>query len=176
MIRLLPVSALTGEGCDAIDALLQPGVTAVLLGSSGAGKSTLLNRLIGGERQSTQPVREHDSRGRHTTSNREMFRLPNGAWIIDAPGLREIQLLVSEDAIEAVFDEIAALAGQCRFKDCSHTTEPGCAERGNVAEDRLASFHKLSREAARLSGETSERQRWRTIHKSMRQFYKQRDS
>jgi ribosome biogenesis GTPase len=174
-VRAFAISALTGQGCEAIDALLQSGVTAVLLGSSGAGKSSLLNRLIGSERQATQSVREHDSRGRHTTTGRELFHLASGAAIIDTPGVREIQVLVSEESIDAVFDEIVTLARSCRFHDCSHISEPGCAVRGQVSENRLESYRKLAREAARLAGEASEKQRWRTIHKSMKRFYKQRD-
>jgi ribosome biogenesis GTPase len=94
--------------------------------------------------------------------------------VIDSPGIREIQLLVSEDALDAVFDEIAALAAECRFGDCTHSSEPGCAVRGQVAEDRLESFHKLQREAERLNGERSEKQRWRAIHKAAKRFYKER--
>ncbi|MEO5926140.1 MAG: ribosome small subunit-dependent GTPase A [Bryobacteraceae bacterium] len=172
--EVLIVSALTGQGVDAVDAMLTPGVTAVLLGSSGAGKSTLLNRLIAGERQKTGAVRESDSRGRHTTTSRELILLPNGAAVIDSPGIREIQLLVSEDAIDAVFDEIAALAQHCHFGDCSHNAEPGCEVRDAVPPDRLESFHKLQREAERLSGERTEKQRWRTIHKANKRFYKER--
>jgi ribosome biogenesis GTPase len=133
-----------------------------------------LNRLLGGERQRTGTVRESDSRGRHTTTSRELIVLPNGAAIIDSPGLREIQLLVGEDALDAVFDEIAALAAECRFGDCSHTTEPGCAVVGAVSEDRLVSFHKLQRESERLRGERTEKLRWRAIHKAAKRFYKER--
>ncbi len=172
--EVLVVSALTGEGVGAIEAMLAPGVTAVLLGSSGAGKSTLLNRLIDGERRKTGPVREHDSRGRHTTTSRELILLPNGAAVIDSPGIREIQLLVSEEAIDAVFDEIATLAAECRFGDCTHSSEPGCAVRGAVDDERLESFHKLQREAERLNGERTEKQRWRAIHKATKRFYKER--
>jgi ribosome biogenesis GTPase len=146
----------------------------VLLGSSGAGKSSILNRLLGGERQRTGAVREADSRGRHTTTNRELIFLPNGAAVIDSPGLREIQLLVSEEALDTVFDEIATLADRCRFGDCTHASEPGCAVRDAVPADRLESFHKLQREAARLSGEFREKQRWRAIHKANKRFYKER--
>ena len=172
--EVLIVSALKGTGMDALEAMLTPEVTAVSLGSSGAGKSTILNRLLGDERQRTSAVRESDSRGRHTTTHRELLLLPNGAAVIDSPGLREIQLLVGEDALDAVFDEIATLAQECRFGDCTHASEPGCAVRGHVAEDRLESFHKLQREAARLTGELSEKQRWRSIHKAVKQMYKER--
>jgi ribosome biogenesis GTPase len=172
--EVLVVSALAGTGFDAVIERLTPGVTAVLLGSSGAGKSTMLNRLLGDDRQRTSKVRESDSRGRHTTTSRELIFLPNGAAVIDSPGLREIQLLAGEDAIDAVFDEIAVLASECRFGDCTHSSEPGCAVRGTVSEDRLESFHKLQREAVRLKGERSEKQRWRAIHKAAKRFYKDR--
>jgi ribosome biogenesis GTPase / thiamine phosphate phosphatase len=172
--EVLRVSALHGDGFEAIEEMLVPGVTAVLLGSSGAGKSTILNRLLGGDRQKTGAVRESDSRGRHTTTSRELIFLPCGAAVIDSPGLREIQLLVGEDAIDAVFDEITSLAAECRFADCTHSSEPGCAVRGAVEEDRLESFHKLQREVNRLSGERTEKQRWRAIHKANKRFYKER--
>lgn len=171
---VLPVSALTGAGCEALEALLAPGVTAVLLGSSGAGKSTLLNRLIGDEAHATGPVRLSDSRGRHTTSHRELIPLANGAFLIDSPGLREVQLWVGRAALSAVFDEIAAWASECRFADCSHTCEPGCAVREHASPERLASFHKLTREAARREETRSEKARWRAIHKAQKQIYKWR--
>jgi len=166
--HVLAISAQTGLGCEAIHATLSPGATAVLLGSSGAGKSTLLNRILGVQIHKTAPTRESDARGRHTTTTRELIELPSGASLIDTPGLREIQLWVAADTITAVFDDIAELAAQCRFGDCTHTGEPGCAVRGAVDAGRLESFHKLRREAGRLT----EKERWRTIHKSARQLYK----
>ena len=166
--RVLAISAQTGLGCEAIDATLSPGPTAVLLGSSGAGKSTLLNRILGAQVHKTAPTRESDARGRHTTSARELIEIPSGASLIDTPGLREIQLWVAADTITAVFDDIAELAAQCRFGDCTHTGEPGCAVRDEVDAGRLESFHKLRREAGRLT----EKERWRTIHKAARQLYK----
>jgi ribosome biogenesis GTPase / thiamine phosphate phosphatase len=172
--RVLAVSAQTGAGCEHLAALLGDGVTAVLLGSSGAGKSSLLNRLLDAEVHATSPVRESDLRGRHTTTNRELLSLPSGAALIDTPGLREIQLLASEESIDSVFGEIAEFAAHCQFRDCSHINEPGCAVRDAVPPDRLESYHKLRREAARLSGQLTEKQRWRAIHKRAKQFYKQR--
>jgi ribosome biogenesis GTPase len=171
---VLAVSARTGAGFDALEALLPAGVTVVLLGSSGAGKSTIVNRLLGGERQRTGAVHESDSRGRHTTTNRELIVLPNGAAIIDSPGLREIQLLVSQDALDVVFDEIVTLALTCRFGDCTHTIEPGCAVRDAVPAERLESFRKLGIEVAGLKGAPTEKQRRRPVHKAMRRFYKKR--
>ncbi|MEP7364301.1 MAG: ribosome small subunit-dependent GTPase A [Acidobacteriota bacterium] len=171
---VLVASALTGDGCAAVCALLAPGITAVLLGSSGAGKSTLLNRIVGSEIHSTGDVRADDSRGRHTTTHRELIPLPGGAALIDSPGLREVQLWATAESVSVVFDDIAALSSQCRFADCGHRNEPGCAVRGNVAPDRLDSFHKLMREAARLADTRSEKVRWRAMHKAARQFYKLR--
>lgn len=171
---VLAISARGGQGCAEVEARIGPGVTAVLLGSSGAGKSTLLNRILGAEVQRTHSVRESDSRGRHTTTHRQLIGVPSGGWLIDTPGLREIQLWVSADSVDAVFDDIAALAGRCRFRDCSHATEPGCAVRDAVDAGRLESFHKLRREAERFSGVLTEKQRWRSIHKSMKQFNKLR--
>lgn len=171
---VLMISALTGEGCDALTQLLAPGLTAVLLGSSGAGKSTLLNRITGSEMHSTAAVREHDSRGRHTTTHRELIPLPSGAALIDTPGLREIQLWAGESSVAAVFDDIAAHAALCRFGDCTHMSEPGCAVRDAVDPARLASFHKLRREAARHEDPRPEKSRWRAIHKAQKQFHKLR--
>lgn len=172
--RVLAISARTGLGCEEVDALLRPGATAVLLGSSGAGKSTLLNRIAGAELQRTAAVRESDARGRHTTTVRELIQMPGGAALIDTPGLRELQLWVAPESIAAVFDDIAAIAAGCRFADCSHITEPGCAVREAIDAARLESFHKLRREAQRVSGALTEKQRWRSIHKSIRQLQKMR--
>jgi ribosome biogenesis GTPase len=165
--QVVAISAHTGAGCDQMEAMLGAGITAVLLGSSGAGKSTLLNR-IGALQHRTGPTRDSDGRGRHTTSARELIELPSGASLIDTPGLREIQLWTGADTITAVFDDIAKLAAQCRFSDCRHKNEPGCAVRGAVDAGRLESFHKLHREGSHLP----EKQRWRAIHKAAKQFYK----
>jgi ribosome biogenesis GTPase len=130
-------------------AYLDTGTTAVLLGSSGAGKSTLTNTLCGGEVQSTGPVRESDSRGRHTTTGRHLVPLDGGGCLIDTPGLRGLRLDVDEAALAAAFEDIEALASSCRFRDCAHEDEPGCAVRAGVPADRLANYHKLRREIAR---------------------------
>jgi ribosome biogenesis GTPase len=124
------------------------GTTAVLLGSSGAGKSTLTNALCGADVQKTGGVRESDSRGRHTTTGRHLVRLADGGCLIDTPGLRGLRLDVDESALTAAFEDIAVLASACRFRDCAHQEEPGCAVRAGVSADRLANFHKLRREIA----------------------------
>jgi len=147
------VSALTADGIGALQPYLQEGLTVGVVGSSGAGKSTLLNRLLGRDVQATSDVREHDSRGRHTTTHRELFVLPGGGIVIDTPGMREFQLSSAGEVsgVESVFADIEALAAQCRFGDCAHAREPGCAvreavARGHLDADRLASYEKLLKE------------------------------
>jgi ribosome biogenesis GTPase / thiamine phosphate phosphatase len=145
------VSAKTGEGLEALEASFRKGQTLVLLGSSGVGKSTLVNRLLQEERQSTHEVRESDSRGRHTTTSRELFSLPSGAMIIDTPGLRELQLWNAADGLTQTFADVDELASQCRFTDCQHRNEPDCAVQAALADgaldaNRLESWRKLQRE------------------------------
>jgi ribosome biogenesis GTPase len=145
------ISALTGEGLAELEQYLRPGLTVSFVGSSGVGKSTLLNHLLGRQAQATQEVRAEDSRGRHTTTHRELFVRPEGGIIIDTPGMRELQLLNAQEGIEKTFSEIDALAAQCRFHDCQHGNEPGCAvreavKRGELDPERLASFNKLTKE------------------------------
>jgi ribosome biogenesis GTPase len=146
---------------------LGSGSTGVLLGSSGAGKSTLTNTLLGESAQQTGPVRESDSRGRHTTTTRQLRLLPGGACLIDTPGLRGLRLDIDADALDDVFDDIGALAAHCRFRDCRHEQEPGCAVRAAVAPDRLANYHKLRREIARETATPLERERARGRAKSL---------
>jgi ribosome biogenesis GTPase len=148
----VPIEALNATAAPAVVQLaphLGAGQTAVLLGSSGAGKSTLTNTLLGRPVQSTGAVRTDDSRGRHTTTTRTLHRLPGGACLIDTPGLRGLRVDVDESQLAASFADIARLAGQCRFRDCRHLDEPGCAVRDGVAADRLRNFHKLAREVRR---------------------------
>jgi ribosome biogenesis GTPase len=145
------VSALTGQGCDALRARFQPGTTAVLVGSSGVGKSTLVNRFLGEERMAVTETREDDDEGRHTTSHRELILLPGGGVVIDTPGIRELQLWDGGDGLGETFSDIEELAGECKFNDCSHTSEPGCAvlaalESGALPQERFASWRKLQRE------------------------------
>ncbi len=146
------VSAVDGRGLDIVESCVRPGVTAVLLGSSGVGKSTLVNRLAGEELLRTKEVRADDGRGRHTTTHRELIVLPGGGLIIDTPGLRELQLWdAGGGGFEDAFADVEELAGECRFNDCSHTREPGCAvlaavDEGSLPLDRLRSYRKLQRE------------------------------
>jgi ribosome biogenesis GTPase len=164
---------------DALRAHIAPGATIALLGSSGVGKSSIVNALLGVERLATAEVREDDSRGRHTTTHRELIPLPGGAALIDTPGMRELQLWASEESVDAVFDEIADAAAGCRYRDCTHSGEPGCGveealRSGALTEDRLRSYRKLQAEARHheLMADPialQERNRkWKVIHKAMR--------
>ena len=145
------VSAVTGQGCDALRARLQPGTTGVLLGSSGVGKSTLVNRFAGTDRMAVKETRLDDDEGRHTTTHRELILLPGGGIVIDTPGIRELQLWDGGDGLGETFSDIEELAGACKFNDCSHSSEPGCAvlaalASGELPEERFASWRKLQRE------------------------------
>jgi ribosome biogenesis GTPase len=152
---VIAVSAVSGEGLPALADQLEPRRTAVLLGSSGVGKSTLVNALAGAELMTTAGIRDHDERGRHTTTHRELIRLPSGALILDTPGMRELGLIDAEAGVAAVFAgveaEVEALAAGCRFKDCAHGAEPGCAVRAALDDGRLdaarfEAWRKLQRE------------------------------
>ena len=174
---VLPLSAMTDRSLEALAA--DPGETAVMIGSSGAGKSTILNRLLGIEWQRTSAVRVGDDRGRHTTTARELFMVPGGWLLIDMPGLRELQLWAGDEAVDAGFHDIQALAERCRFRDCTHSCEPGCAVvNAGIDEARLANYHKMRRELEFLERQTNpelERQTratWKAIHKAARRHPK----
>ncbi|MCC7153204.1 MAG: ribosome small subunit-dependent GTPase A [Bryobacterales bacterium] len=175
---VLLMSALQNEGVERLASAVEPGQTAALLGSSGAGKSTILNRLRGFEAQRTQPVREGDSRGRHTTTQRQLVLLKYGWLLMDLPGLREIQPWGEASGMTDVFPEIAELAGRCRFRDCRHQGEPGCAVVAGIDAGRLESYRKLIREAEfeerrhDLSLQAVQKAKWKKIHKAMRNFEK----
>jgi ribosome biogenesis GTPase len=173
------VSSTTGDGVDIVASYLGIGRTAVLVGPSGAGKSTLVNALAGVTLMETQEVRASDGRGRHTTVHRELLVLPRGGLIIDTPGLRRVSLATGGEGLESVFTDIEELAAQCRFDDCAHRSEPGCAvveavETGELPQRRLDSWFKLNREAEWIASRTDARLRqerarqWKTIHKEMR--------
>ncbi len=183
--RVLAVSARAGEGVEAVRALLAPGRTGVFVGPSGSGKSTLVNALVGEDLQETAEVRARDARGRHVTSGRRLFLVPGGGAVIDGPGIRELKLW-DPAGIEEVFGDVAAIAEGCRFRDCAHEDEPGCAVQAAVTEGRLdparlESLWKLeaeAREAERRKGGAdarAERQRWRAVARESRRFRRDRE-
>lgn len=176
---LLTVSARKRAGLEALLVHVRPGETCVLIGSSGVGKSTLVNAFLGEDRMATHAIREGDDQGRHTTSHRELVLLDHGGLILDTPGIREVGLIDADEGVSATFDDIEQLAQNCRFNDCAHTGEPGCAVRtaldsGDLDPARWASFQKLSAElaaaetkAARLASDL-ERRRLAKLQKGYR--------
>jgi ribosome biogenesis GTPase / thiamine phosphate phosphatase len=185
-VPVIALSARTGQGMEALASLLSPGKTIVLLGSSGVGKSTLVNRLLQEEKQATQPTREADSKGRHTTTARELFRLPGGALLMDTPGLREFALWNVDAGLVETFADIEELARECRFGDCRHEGEPGCAvraavESGTMDEARVENRKKLEREQEfqRRKSDPEAMQEYKTkvsrMMRGVREKYKQRD-
>jgi ribosome biogenesis GTPase / thiamine phosphate phosphatase len=151
-VPVIPFSNQTGAGLDAVKQALESGKTCCLLGSSGVGKTTLLNRLLGHEAFETQPVREKDDRGQHTTARRQLSVLDNGALLVDTPGMRELGLMAVGENIDESFADISGLSKLCRFGDCTHTVEPGCAilqavESGQVSRERYESYRKLIKES-----------------------------
>ncbi|HKU16849.1 MAG TPA: ribosome small subunit-dependent GTPase A [Steroidobacteraceae bacterium] len=173
-IAVLVLNATDPAAADALAPWLSRGQTVAFVGSSGVGKSTLVNVLLATDAQTTAGVREHDAKGRHTTTSREMFALPSGAWIIDTPGMRELKLGAVEAAVSAVFADIETLARECRFRDCTHNEDAGCALHAAVAAGRLdarrlVSYLKLQREAVRAAQSVRERRaierRWGRMHR-----------
>jgi ribosome biogenesis GTPase / thiamine phosphate phosphatase len=185
-----PVIALSAARDEAVDALapwLAPGCTLALLGSSGVGKSTLINRLLGTNRQLTGATSDAVGKGRHTTTHRELILAPSGALLIDTPGMRELQLWEIDDAaLDTAFSDIAALAARCRYRDCSHSTEPGCAIRAalqddSLPSDRWESYGKLQREQAYAARKNdpqlarATRQHWKRINRQHRASQRMQD-
>ncbi|MEZ4653039.1 MAG: ribosome small subunit-dependent GTPase A [Candidatus Eisenbacteria bacterium] len=182
-VPVVSISALESRGLEVLSPWLVPGSTVALLGSSGVGKSTLVNALCGESRQRTHAVREGDSRGRHTTTHRELVRLPGGALLVDTPGMRELQLWGGEESADTAFPEVVALADACRFHDCRHRTEPDCAirsaiERGDLDPARFAAWQKLQRELAHFArrhdarAQSEIRARWKQVAKAHRKHPK----
>lgn len=185
-VDVVLLSARHAQGLDAVGAYLTAAQTVALVGSSGVGKSTLVNCLLGKDVLKTGEIREDDGRGRHTTTSRQLVELPGGALLIDTPGMRELQPWVDESAVAETFDDIAALAAGCRFTDCGHGTEPGCAvlaavERGALDPARLEHFRHLGREMAfeerkrDKSAAAAEKRRWKQIHQAAKKLYRDRD-
>jgi ribosome biogenesis GTPase len=183
-VPVLAVSTLDGTGLEALDAWLCPGRTAVLLGSSGVGKTTLLNHLAG-EQRPTLPVRERDDRGRHSTSHRELVPLASGALVIDTPGLRLPRVWEHAAGLRSVFADVETLAARCRFRDCTHRGEPGCAVAEAIADgrlpaDRLAGLEKLAREEAALAARrdahlrSERKQASKRMQRDLRRHYRER--
>lgn len=175
-VPIFVVDSLVYVGIELLQQFVSPGKTIALVGSSGAGKSTLLNALIGTDVAKTGDIREEDSKGRHTTTHRELFQLPSGGLVIDTPGMRELQLWEGSTAIQTTFSDIEDLANTCRFRDCKHEGEPGCAVRnaidnGTIPVERLLSYKKLQRELAYVMRKQdailarAERDKWKKISK-----------
>lgn len=161
-VPIIVTTATEGIGVDNILARISPGKTAILLGSSGVGKSTLTNKLLGRNLQATKSVRESDDTGKHTTVHRELFLLPNGGILIDTPGIRELQLWGSEEALDINYDDIATLAAQCKYSNCRHTSEEGCVviealTDGTLNSKHYASFVKMKIELSNLANKNTEK-------------------
>ncbi|MBT2677831.1 ribosome small subunit-dependent GTPase A [Bacillus sp. ISL-35] len=179
-VPVIPVSVLEGTGIEQLKRYLTPGQTVALIGSSGVGKSSLVNYFTGYEKQLVQEIRDSDDKGKHTTTHREMVLLPGGAVLIDTPGMREIQLWTVEEGIGESFADVDQFAEECKFRDCTHGNEPGCAVRsaideGRLDENRLASYKKLQKELAYIDrkmdkkAQAEEKRHWKNINKEIRQ-------
>ena len=182
-VPIVVLSALNNQGLDALNAYLGKGQTVALLGSSGVGKSTLTNQLAGRNVQAVQDVRQGDDRGRHTTTHRELIVLPSGGLLMDTPGMREVQIWAGDESFQETFADIQTLQMQCRFHNCQHDTEPGCAVRqaledGTLDYERFLSHQKLQKElnyfARKQDRKASlvEKERWKKITKSLRKMKK----
>lgn len=178
-VPIVVLSAVHQQGLEALNRYVRSGQTVALLGSSGVGKSTITNQLMGTQTQAVQAVQKGDAKGRHTTTHRELLLLPNGGLIIDTPGMRELQVWAGDIGLQETFTDIESLANHCRFRDCHHEQEPGCAVQAAIAQgsldySRLLNYQKLNRERAYFArkhnqrAQLDEKNRWKKIHKAMR--------
>lgn len=185
-VAILVTSAVRGDGITDLKRIISAGGTTALLGSSGVGKSTLINALLGEDRQHTGEVRESDDRGRHTTTSRQLIVVPGGGVLIDTPGMRELQLWDSGAGLEHAFADVRELSTQCKFRDCRHQSEPGCAvreaaESGTLDAERLSSYHKLEREEQFLAAKQDDALRadrtkaLKRLMKEQKRLYRDRD-
>ena len=182
-VDIFVTSAYTGEGIEEIRSLLKEGVTGAILGSSGAGKSTLTNALYGDVKMEVSGIREDDAKGRHTTTHRELVILPGGGCLIDTPGMRELQLWDQGESLSASFQDVEELASHCRYRDCTHKSEPGCAviqavNNGQLDQSRLQSYFKLQKELAFIERKTNaqaklaEQRKWKQVSKGQKKKHK----
>jgi ribosome biogenesis GTPase / thiamine phosphate phosphatase len=182
-VPIITISAATSQGLEALKPYLQPGQTVALLGSSGVGKSTITNQLMGETVQTVQTVRQGDNRGKHTTTHRELMVLPTGGLIIDTPGMRELQIWTGDEGISGTFADIEELAQQCRFSDCQHQREPGCAvgqalQDGRLDKSRFLNYQKLQKELKYMERKQdqreyiAEKEKWKKLTKAMRNHQK----
>ena len=172
-VKVHTTSCLKDNGIDPLKIYLNKGKTVALLGSSGVGKSTIINKLLGFNKQATQNVRERDKKGRHTTVSRQLLIRSQGGLIIDTPGMRELKLWDTTDALEETFSEIESLRSHCRFRDCQHESEPGCAvqgavKKGQLSSDRLRHYHRLEKERTALEKKREEKKQALENHKNKR--------
>ncbi len=185
-VEIAAVSALNGDRLDELAPFLKPGVTVAMLGSSGVGKSTLMNRLLGQDLQRVAPIGASDSKGRHTTTARQLIELPNGTLLIDTPGMRELQPWADDSGNVGGFEDVIAVAASCRFSDCSHTNEPGCAvaaalAAGTLTAERLDHYRQLLLETAfeerkrDKAAAAEEKRKWKRLSQQVKALYKDRE-